>query len=410
MRAQQIMEQTDRYAAHNYKPLEVVLSKAGGVWVQDVDGKRYLDCLSAYSALSHGHQHPRILAALYEQAARLAVTSRAFHNDRFGPWCEKLARFCEMDMVLAMNTGAEAVETAVKLARKWAYRVKGVAQNRAKIITCQNNFHGRTTTVISFSTDDLSRRYFGPYTPGFETIPYGDIDALEAAVDDDTAAFLVEPIQGEAGVIVPPEGYLKAAREICDRRNVLLVLDEIQTGLGRTGKRFAFQHEGVRPDLLILGKALGGGVLPISAVIAQRDVMELFTPGEHGSTFGGNPLACHVSSVALDVLVEEKLTENSHAMGERFKQGLKAIPNDRIKQVRGKGLLLAVEWQPGPVTARQYCERLMKAGLLCKDTHETTIRFAPPLIITADQVDWALERIAEVFAKNGAAGASQGPF
>ena len=396
MTTQQMIEQVERYAAHNYHPLDVILQRAEGVWVYDVEGNRFLDCLSAYSALNHGHQHPKIIAALVQQAGRLAVTSRAFHNDRFGPWCQKLAEFCGMEMVLAMNTGAEAVETAIKLVRKWGYQVKGVPKDQAKIIACEDNFHGRTTTVISFSTDPLNSEFFGPMTPGFSTIPYGDPAALEAAIDEDTVAFLVEPIQGEAGVKIPPDGYLQKVRKICDDRNILMVADEIKTGLGRTGKRFACDHENVKPDVWILGKALGGGVLPISAVVSSQAILGLFVPGEHGSTFGGNPLACHVSSVALDVLAEENLILRSQERGERFIQGLRAIKNDRIKQVRGRGLLLAVEMEPGPVTARHFCDKLRQEGLLCKDTHETTIRFAPPLIITEDQVDWALERITKV--------------
>lgn len=397
MNSEKIIEMTNRYAAHNYKPLEVVLSKAEGVWVEDVEGKRYLDCLSAYSAVSHGHSHPKILKALTDQAATLAVTSRAFHNDKFGPWCKKLAELCDLEMVLAMNTGAEAVETAIKLARKWGYVKKSIPIDKAKIITCANNFHGRTTTVVSFSTDELYKKYFGPYTPGFVTVPFGDADALEAAIDENTAAFLVEPIQGEAGVILPPAGYLKKVREICTKHNVLLMLDEIQTGLGRTGKLFAHQWEEIKPDVLILGKALGGGILPISAVISTEDIMGLFIPGEHGSTFGGNPLACHVSSVALDVMAEEKFVEKSLVLGTKLKTALEAIDNPAIKEVRGRGLLIAVEFHKGKKTARQYCEELEEMGLLCKETHETTVRFAPPLIITEEQIDWALERIEKVF-------------
>ena len=399
MDSRRIIEITEQFAAHNYKPLEVVLSKAEGVWVEDVEGNRFLDCLSAYSAVSHGHQHPKIIKALIEQAKKLCVTSRAFHNDEFGPWCQKLAGLCEMEMVLAMNTGAEAVETAIKLARKWGYKVKGVPRGKAKIIACADNFHGRTITVISFSTDELYKQYFGPFTPGFEIVPFGDADALEEAIDENTVAFLVEPIQGEAGVIVPPEGYLKRAREICDKNNVLLMMDEIQTGLGRTGKLFAHEWEQVKPDVLILGKALGGGVLPISAVVSSEKIMRLFVPGEHGSTFGGNPLACHVSSVALDVLLEEKLVEKSQALGDKLRNGLLSLKNEQIKEVRGKGLLLAIELKPGNQTARNICECLEKEGILCKETHESTVRFAPPLIITEEQVDWAMERIRKVLEK-----------
>lgn len=397
MEAQRIIKQTETFSAHNYKPLSVVLAKADGVWVEDVEGRRYLDCLSAYSAVSHGHGHPKILEALIDQAKTLNVTSRAFHNSQLGPWCEKLAGICGMEMVLPMNTGAEAVETALKIARKWGYQTKGVPRYEAKIITCSDNFHGRTITVISFSSEEDYRHDFGPFTPGFTSIAFGDADALEQAIDDNTVAFLVEPIQGEAGVKVPPDGYLKKIREICTRKNVLLMLDEIQTGLGRTGALFAHNHEDIKPDVLILGKALGGGILPISAVVSSSEILGLFRPGEHGSTFGGNPLACRVSSVALDVLAEEKLVENSKAMGEHFTAGLKALKNDSIKEIRGKGLLLAMEMEPGGKTARWYCEQLQGEGILCKETHDNIIRFAPPLVITAEQVDWALERIKKVF-------------
>jgi ornithine--oxo-acid transaminase len=399
MSTREMIDLVDKYSAHNYKPLEVVLTKGEGVWVWDVEGNKYLDCLSAYSAVSHGHAHPRIVNALTDQAAKLGVTSRAFHNDCFGPWCKKMVDTTGMEMVLPMNTGAEAVETAVKIARKWGYKVKGVPKYKAKIITCENNFHGRTITVISFSTDELYKEAFGPFTPGFETIPYGDAEALEAAMDENVVAFLVEPIQGEAGVIVPPAGYLKKARELCDKHNVLLMADEIQTGLGRTGKWFACDHEGVKPDVYILGKALGGGILPISAVASSKEVLGLFVPGEHGSTFGGMPLACRVSSEALDILNDENLVEKSAKMGAKLKAALQAIKNDQIKEVRGEGLLLAVEMKPGGMTARQICEKLQEKGLLCKETHETTVRFAPPLVITDEQIDWAMEQIKGVLTE-----------
>ncbi len=386
-KTQQFIDLMDHYSAHNYKPLPVVIAEAKGVWMTDVEGRRYLDCLSAYSAVSHGHGHPRVLRALHEQADRLVVTSRAFHNDQLGPWCKELAELTGMDMVLPMNTGAEAVETAIKAARKWGYRVKGVPKHRAKIICCADNFHGRTVTVVSFSTDELYREDFGPYTPGFEIIPYGDIAALEKAIDDDTVAFLVEPIQGEAGVKVPPDGYLQAARKLCNERRVLLVLDEIQTGLGRTGKLFAWQHEGAKPDLMCLGKALGGGCIPISAVVGSQEVLGLFRPGEHGSTFGGMPLSCAVSREALRVLVDEDLAGRAERLGARLRDGLRAIRCDQVKEVRGKGLLLAMEFKSGPRTARGVCEALQREGILCKETHETTVRFAPPLVITESEID-----------------------
>jgi ornithine--oxo-acid transaminase len=373
-KTQAIIALMDQYSAHNYQPLPVVIAEAKGVWMTDVEGRRYLDCLSAYSAVSHGHGHPRVLRAFHEQAEKLVVTSRAFHNDQLGPWCKELAELCGMEMVLPMNTGAEAVETAIKAARKWGYRVKQVPKYRAKIIVCAGNFHGRTVTAVSCSTDDLYREDFGPFTPGFEIIPFGDIQALEHAIDEDTVAFLVEPIQGEAGVRVPPAGYLAAARELCDRHHVLLVLDEIQTGLGRT-------------DLLCLGKALGGGCIPISAVVGAKEVLGLFRPGEHGSTFGGMPLSCAVSREALRVLVDEDLAGRAARLGARLRQGLAAIRCDQIKEVRGQGLLLAIEFKPGPRTARGVCEALQVEGILCKETHATTVRFAPPLVITEPEID-----------------------
>jgi ornithine--oxo-acid transaminase len=397
-KTQSIIEQTEKYCAHNYQPLPVVLAAGQGVWVTDVEGRRYLDCLSAYSAVSHGHCHPRLLRALTDQAGRLAVSSRAFHSEHLGPWAQELTALCEMEMALPMNTGAEAVETALKAARKWGYCAKGVPRHEAKIIACANNFHGRTTTLVSFSTEELYREDFGPYTPGFATIPFGDSAALEAAIDDRTVAFLVEPIQGEAGVIVPPAGYLKRVREICTRRNVLMICDEIQVGLARTGAMFAWMHEGAKPDLMTLGKSLGGGFLPISACVGSAAVLGLLRPGEHGSTFGGNALACAVSREAMRVLQEEHLAERAKAMGERLLAGLRGIKCDRIKEVRGKGLLLAIELRPGKCNARVICEALKDEGLLCKETHGTTIRFAPPLVITEAEVDLIVQIAEKVFA------------
>lgn len=399
MDTQSYLEQMERYSARNYRPLPVVLARGEGPLVWDVEGKRYIDMLSSYSALNHGHRHPRLIRALTEQAARLTLTSRAFHNDQLGPWCQELAGYTRREMVLPMNTGAEAVETALKLARKWAYVAKGVPLNEAEVIVCANNFHGRTITVVSFSTEELYRKHFGPFTPGFRVIPYGDAAALEAAISDRTAAFLVEPIQGEAGILVPPAGYLGSAREICTRRQVLLLADEIQTGLGRTGARFCSDHEGIRPDILILGKALGGGILPISAIAADRQLLGLFVPGEHGSTFGGNPLACAVSREALRVIEEEHLTERAATMGRFLMDGLREAIGPRALEVRGKGLLIGVEVVDGD--ARAWCERLAEAGILCKETHETVIRFAPPLVISESLLDEALSRIAQVFSKDG---------
>ncbi|MDP8223489.1 MAG: ornithine--oxo-acid transaminase [Candidatus Lernaella stagnicola] len=395
-KTQTIIEQTERYSAHNYKPLPVVITAAEGVWMTDIEGRRYLDCLSAYSAVSHGHGHPRLLRVMHEQIDRLVVTSRAFHNDQLGPWAQELCELCEMEMALPMNTGAEAVETAIKIARKWGYLVKGVPKYDAKIIACRENFHGRTTTIITISTDELYREDFGPFTPGFEVIEYGDADALEAAIDENTVAFLVEPIQGEAGVRLPPEGYLRQVRELCDKHNVLLIFDEIQVGLGRTGKMFCWQHEDAKPDLITLGKALGGGCVPISACVGRRDILGLFRPGEHGSTFGGMPLSCAVSREALRVLIEEDLTEKARLQGEKLRRGLESIRCPQIKEVRGKGLLLALELEPGKWTARQVCEALQEEGILCKETHETTIRFAPPLIIEDAEIDMIIKATKKV--------------
>jgi ornithine--oxo-acid transaminase len=390
------IELEDQYGAHNYHPLDVVLERGEGVWVYDVDGNKYLDCLSAYSALNQGHVHPKILKALQDQAQKITLTSRAFRNDQLGLLYKQLSDMTGYDMALPMNSGAEAVETAVKLARKWAYEVKRIPRYQAEIIVAAGNFHGRTTTIVSFSTEESYKHDFGPFTPGFVPIKYGDAAALEAAITPNTAAFLVEPIQGEAGVIIPPEGYLRKVKEICQKHNVLLIADEIQTGLGRTGRLFASDYEGVRPDMVVIGKALGGGFYPVSAVLADTPLMSLFKPGEHGSTFGGNPLAAAVSRAALDVIVEEKLVENSARLGEYFIEQLAEIPSPWVKEVRGKGLLIGVELKPEAGGARRFCEALQDKGILCKETHEHVIRFAPPLIIDKETIDWALPRILEV--------------
>ncbi len=386
---------TDQYGARNYHPLPIVISRAQGVWVEDADGNRYMDMLSAYSALNHGHRHPKLIQALKEQADKVTLTSRAFHNDRLGLFYKKVAQLTGKERVLPMNTGAEAVETAVKAVRRWAYDVKQIPEGQAEIIACKDNFHGRTMTAVSLSSADEYKRGFGPMLPGIKVIPYGDTEALKQAITPHTAAFLVEPIQGEAGVIVPPEGFLREAAAICREHNVLFVADEIQTGFGRTGQTFACDWEGVTPDLYIMGKALGGGVMPISAVAADEDILGVFEPGSHGSTFGGNPLACAVSIAALDVLEEEKLVEHSRELGLYFHNELKKIEQPVIKEIRGKGLFIGMELnQP----ARRYCEQLADAGLLCKETHENTIRFAPPLIITREELDWALDKVRAVFS------------
>ncbi|RME25329.1 MAG: ornithine--oxo-acid transaminase [Deltaproteobacteria bacterium] len=394
--SERIIEITEKYGAHNYHPLPVVISRAEGVWVWDSEGRKYMDFLSAYSAVNQGHRHPKIIEALVEQAGKVTLTSRAFHNDQLGPFLEQACKLAGMDMALPMNTGAEAVETAIKAVRKWGYQVKGVEPDRAEIICCEGNFHGRTTTVISFSSEEQYREGFGPFTPGFRLVPYGDADALDAAIGPNTVAFLVEPIQGEAGVVVPPDGYLGKVREICTGKNVLLVLDEIQTGLGRTGKMFCFEHEGVRPDVLILGKAISGGVLPVSLVLGSREVMGVFRPGDHGSTFGGNPLGAAVAQAALRVLQEEGLVQRAAELGDYFKQKLQALVGPKVELVRGRGLLLAVVLKKEAGSARQYCERLMEEGLLCKETHDNVIRFAPPLVVSREELDWAFERIKKV--------------
>jgi ornithine--oxo-acid transaminase len=389
----------DEYGAHNYKPLDVVLERGRGVWVWDVEGNKYMDCLSAYSAVNQGHCHPKIRRALVEQAERLTLTSRAFRNDQLGPFYKELCELTNSHKVLPMNSGAEAVETAVKAVRKWGYQVRGVPEDKAEIIVCRNNFHGRTIAIISFSTDPTSTTGFGPFTPGFKVVDFGDADALRQAVTPNTVAFLVEPIQGEAGVIIPPDGYLREVRRICDETGIVLILDEIQTGLGRTGALLAEEHEGIEADLTLIGKALSGGFYPVSAVLSNTEVLGVLKPGEHGSTFGGNPLACAVARAALKVLTEENLIENARLMGEYFMEGLRQIDNPKIREVRGRGLLIGVEFHPDAGGARQYCERLKEAGLLCKETHETIIRFAPPLVVTREDIDWALERIAPVLGR-----------
>lgn len=390
-----VIAATERLGAHNYYPLPIVIAKAEGVWVEDTDGKRYMDMLSGYSALNQGHRHPRIIEALKQQADLVTLTSRAFYNEPLAELMELLTKLTGKNMILPMNTGVEAVETAVKAARRWGYRLKGIPDNQVEIIVCEGNFHGRTLAVTSFSSEPAYREHFGPFLPGFKIIPYGDIEALEKAITPNTAAFLVEPIQGEAGIVIPPEGYLQQAAALCKERNVLLMADEIQTGFGRTGKRFACDWEGVVPDVYIMGKALGGGVMPVSAVAADKDILGVFEPGSHGSTFGGNPLASAVAVAALRVTEEERLAERSLSLGMEFISNIKQIQHPDIVTVRGRGLFIAIETS-GP--ARPYCERLKEAGLLCKETHEKVIRLAPPLIISDADLKWAEERIRHVFA------------
>jgi ornithine--oxo-acid transaminase len=394
MKHQDYIAMEEKFGAHNYKPLEVVLKRGQGVWVWDVDDKKYLDCLSAYSAVNQGHCHPAILQTMIDQAHNLTLTSRAFRNDQLGLFYNELCAMTNSHKVLPMNSGAEAVETVIKTVRKWGYTVKGVPENEAEIIVCANNFHGRTITIVGFSTDENSRKGFGPFTPGFKIIPFNDADALKEAITSNTVGFLVEPIQGEAGVIIPDEGYLKEAKRICEENNVVLILDEIQTGLGRTGKLLAEEHDHVEADLTLIGKALSGGFYPVSAVLSNSEVMNVLQPGEHGSTFGGNPLACAVSRTALKVLQEEGMIENAAKMGTYFLNGLQSIADDRVTEVRGRGLLIGMEFKPEAGGARQYCEKLMRAGILCKETHDNIIRFAPPLVIAQDDVDWALEIIS----------------
>jgi ornithine--oxo-acid transaminase len=384
------------YGARNYKPLDVVLTRGEGVHVWDVDGRRYLDALSAYSAVNQGHCHPRILKAMTDQAQRLTLTSRAFRNDQLGLFYEELCTLTRSHSVLPMNTGVEAVESAIKVARKWGYEIKGVPAGAAEIVVCANNFHGRTLTVVGFSTDPVAQSGFGPFGPGFKVVPFGDIAALEAAIGPNTVAFLVEPIQGEAGVIIPPAGYFAAVRQLCTRHDVILILDEVQTGLGRTGKLLAEEHEGIEADLTLIGKALSGGFYPVSAVLSNREILGVLKPGEHGSTFGGNPLACAVAREALKVLVEEGMIDNAARQGERLMAGLSALRSNVVKEVRGRGLMVAVELHPQAGGARAYCQALQGRGLLCKETHDHTIRIAPPLVITADQIDWVVEQFEAV--------------
>jgi ornithine--oxo-acid transaminase len=398
MKTRKYIELEDRYGAHNYHPLDLVIARAEGIWVEDVEGKRYLDCLAAYSAVNQGHCHPRLLKVFRRQAARVTLTSRAFRNDQLPHFTRELTELTGYARVLPMNSGAEAVETAIKAARKWGYTVKGIARDKAEIVVCADNFHGRTTTIVGFSTEPQYQDGFGPFTPGFRVIPFGDADALAAAITPNTCAFLVEPIQGEAGIVMPPRGFLKKAEEICRANNVLLIVDEIQSGLGRTGKMFAHEWEGVKPDGLIVGKALSGGFYPVSAFLANDEVMGVFHPGDHGSTFGGNPLGCAVAREALKVIVEEKLVENSLKQGEHFLAELKKIDAGSIKTVRGVGLWIGVVLDR---PARPYCEALMAEGLLCKETHEKVIRIAPPLTITRKDVNWAVKRIAKVFKQLG---------
>jgi ornithine--oxo-acid transaminase len=396
MKTNQYIALEEQYGAHNYHPLDIVIRKGKGVWVYDVEGKKYLDCLSAYSALNQGHCHPKIQKAMADQSKRITLTSRAFRNDQLPGLYKALHDLTGYEMSLPMNSGAEAVETAIKAARKWAYTVKGVPKHLAEIICCTGNFHGRTTTIVGFSTEEQYRAGFGPFTPGFRIVKYGDIDDLRRNISSNTAAFLVEPIQGEAGIVMPPEGYLGDAATLCEENNVLLIADEIQTGLGRCGKLFAFEYEGIRPDAVIIGKALGGGFYPVSAVLANKEVLGVFNPGDHGSTFGGNPLAAAVAIASLNVIVEEKLIDRSFELGDYFMEKLRTIESPHIKQIRGRGLLIGLVLD---TKARPYCEALATKGVLCKETHENVIRFAPPLIITKKEVDWVCTRIAETMKK-----------
>lgn len=394
----QLIRLEETYGAHNYHPLDVVVSRARGVWVWDVEGNKYLDFLAAYSAVNQGHCHPKIVAALKEQAERVTLTSRAFRNDQLGPLCEELCELTGFTRFLPMNTGAEAVETAIKAARKWAHTVKGVPDDRGEILVFEGNFHGRTTTIVGFSSEEQYRKGFGPFTPGFRLLPYGDDQAVEKAITPETVAILVEAIQGEGGIRIPPAGFLPRLREIATANRVLLVLDEIQSGLGRTGKLFCYEHEGIRPDIVVIGKALGGGTVPVSGILSDDEVMSVFKPGDHGSTFGGNPLACAVAHAAIRALVDEGMIENSARLGDYFLQRLRALKSPHVKEVRGRGLWIGVELKPESGGARRFCEALQKQGLLCKETHVNIIRFAPPLVITREEIDWALERIAKVLS------------
>ena len=399
MKTQELINLENQFGAHNYKPLDVVLCRGEGVWVWDVEGNKYLDCLAAYSAVNQGHCHPRILRALKEQAEQLTLVSRAFRNDQLGPFYKEICELTRSHTVLPMNSGAEAVESAIKAVRKWGYEVKQVPDGQAEIIVCANNFHGRTLTIVGFSTEEQYKDGYAPFTPGFKVVPFGDSEALEQAITSNTVGFLVEPIQGEGGVIVPPKGYLKDARRICDENNIMLILDEIQTGLGRTGKLFAEEHEGIESDLTIIGKALSGGFYPVSAVLSNKEVLGVFKPGDHGSTFGGNPLACAVAREALKVLVEERLIENSAELGTYCMDRLREISSPHIKEIRGRGLMIGIELHSQAGGARRFCEALQTKGLLCKETHEHVLRIAPPLIIQKPEIDWALERIADVLSQ-----------
>lgn len=396
MNTKEIIAIEDRYGAHNYHPLDVVIEKAEGIWVWDVDGKKYMDCLAAYSAVNQGHCHPRILKAMNEQAGKVTLTSRAFRNDQLPLLCKELCELTGYSMVLPMNSGAEAVETALKAARKWGYKVKGVPEDKAEIIACTNNFSGRTISIISFSTEAQYKDGFGPFTPGYKIVEYGNADEFEKAITPDTVAFLVEPIQGEGGVIVPEEGYMKKVYDVCKKNNVLLIADEIQSGLGRSGKLFAYEYDGIKPDMVTIGKALSGGFYPVSAVLSDKEILGVFKPGDHGSTFGGNPLGAAVAREALKVLVEENLIEKSFELGNYFRQKLSEIKSKHVKEIRGKGLFIGVELKPEAKGARRFCEALKEKGILCKETHEHVIRFAPPLIITKEDIDWALPKIENV--------------
>ncbi len=394
--SRKLIDMEHKYGAHNYHPLEVVISKADGIWVWDPEGNKYMDCLSAYSAVNQGHRHPKIIKALKDQANVLTLTSRAFFNDKWPVFAQKLSDFTNKEMILPMNTGAEAVETSIKLMRRWGYEKKGVEKNKAEIIVMEENFHGRTTTIISFSTDKDAYNNYGPYAPGFKVVKYNDKKAVEEVINQNTVGILVEPIQGEAGVVVPEDGYLKALKGICEKNNMLLAIDEVQTGFCRTGKVFAFMHEDIEPDIIIMGKALGGGVFPVSGIAANKDIMSVFTPGSHGSTFGGNPLGCAVAIAAIDVLVEEKLADRAEELGAYFRKRLVKLNSDKIKLVRGKGLLIGVVLNESAGKARQYTTKLKERGVLAKETHDWIIRFAPPLIISKEDIDWAMEIIEDV--------------
>ncbi len=399
MNSKELIAMNDEYGAHNYHPLPIVIANAEGIWVYDPEGKKYMDMLSAYSALNQGHRHPRIIKALKDQADKVTLTSRAFHNAELPLFLKELCELCKMEMALPMNSGAEAVETAIKAARKWGYKIKGVEKDKAEIIVFEGNFHGRTTTIVGFSSEDQYKDGFGPFAPGFKIIPYGDIEAFKKAVNKNTVATSVEPIQGEAGVVVPPKGYLKEMRKICNDNNVLFISDEIQTGLGRTGKLFCIEHEGVKPDMYIIGKALSGGMLPVSAVVSSKEILGVFNPGDHGSTFGGSPLACAVAREALKVIVEEKLCEKSAELGNYFMEKLKTIKSKWIEEIRGAGLFIGVVLKKEAGGARKFCERLKEEGMLCKETHENVIRFAPPLIIKKEELDWAFEKVKRVLSE-----------